>query len=78
MHTLWVENEWQEAVPRLAKYHLLCYTIFGKYILEKWLNFFLPSRKILINLIAVAGSQWVSIPSQNAKYIETYLQKIRT
>jgi hypothetical protein len=75
MHSLSVENEWQEAVPRLTKYHLSNYTFSGKYTLEKWLNFLLPSRKMPNNLIAVGRSQWFSISSQHAEYIVTYLQE---
>lgn len=75
MHTLSVENEWQEAIPRLTKYHLSNYTISGKYALEKWLNFLLPPRKMPNNLIAVGRSQWFSISSQHAEYILTYLQE---
>jgi len=75
MHTLSVENEWQEAIPRLTKYHLSNYTFSGKYTLEKWLNFLLPSRKIPNNLIAVGRSQWFSISIQHAEYVVTYLQE---
>ncbi len=75
MHTLSVENEWQEAIPRLTKYHLSNYTFSGKYTLEKWLNFLLPSRKMPNNLIAVGRSQWFSISSQHAEYMVTYLQE---
>lgn len=75
MHTLSVEHEWQEAIPRLTKYHLSNYTFFGKYTLEKWLNFLLPSRKMPNNLIAVGRSQWFSISSHHAQYIVTYLHE---
>lgn len=75
MHTLSIENEWQEAIPRLTKYHLSNYTFSGKYTLEKWLNFLLPQRKMPNNLIAVGRSQWFTITSQHAKYIVTYLQE---
>ena len=75
MHTLSVENEWQEAIPRLTKYHLSNYTFSGRYTLEKWLNFLLPSRKMPNNLIAVGRSQWFSISIQHAEYIVIYLQE---
>ena len=75
MHTLSVENEWQEAIPRLTKYHLSNYTFSGKYTLEKWMNFLLPMRKMPNNLIAVGRSQWFSISSQHAEYVVTYLQE---
>ena len=75
MQTLSVENEWQEAIPRIRKYHLSNYTFSGKYTLEKWLNFFFPSRKMPNNLIPVGRSQWFSISSQHAEHIITYLQE---
>ena len=75
MHTLSVEKEWQEAIPRLTKYHLSNYKFFGKFTLEKWLNLLLPSRKMPNNLIAVGRSQWFSISGQHAQYIITYLQQ---
>ena len=75
MHTLSVENEWQEAIPRLTKYHLSNYTFSGKYTFEKWLNFLLPSRKMPNNLTAVGRSQWFSISVQHAEYIVNYLQE---
>lgn len=75
MHTLSVENEWQEAIPRLIKYHLSDYNFWGKYTVEKCLNFFMLKRKLPDNLIAVGRSQWFSISIQHAEYIVTYLQK---
>lgn len=75
MHTLSVENEWQEAIPRLAKYHLSNYTFLGKYLLEKWLNICLPTRKIPNNLVAVGRSQWFTITSIHAEYLINYLKK---
>ena len=77
MHSLSVENEWQEAIPRLTKYHLTNYNFSGKYTLEKLINLFLPSRKMPNNLIAVGRSQWFSISSLHAEYVITYLQENR-
>lgn len=34
MHTLLAENEWQEAISKLTKYHLSNYAFSGKYTLE--------------------------------------------
>ena len=75
MHSLSVENEWQEAIPRLTKYHLTNYDFLGKYTLENILNKWLPSRKLPNNLIAIGRSQWFTITSQHAEYIITYLKK---
>ncbi|MBC7407250.1 MAG: glycosyl transferase [Arcicella sp.] len=75
MHTLSVENEWKEAIHRITKYHLSEYTFLGKYTLEKWLNLFLPLRKMPNNLVAVGRSQWFTITSTHAEYLVNYLQK---
>lgn len=75
MHTLSIENEWKEATHRITKYHLSEYTFFGKYTLEKWLNLFLPLRKMPNNLVAVGRSQWFTITSTHAEYLVNYLQK---
>ena len=77
MHSLSVENEWQEAIPRLTRYHLANFNFSGKYTLENWLNKWLPARKMPNNLIAVGRSQWFTISSQHAEYIITYLRKNR-
>lgn len=75
MHTLSVENEWQEAIPRLTKYHLCNYHFAGKHFVEKWMNKLLPSRKMPNNLIPVGRSQWFTITTEQAQYIVTYLQE---
>lgn len=75
MHTLSIEHEWQEAIPRVTKYHLSQFTFSGKFTLEKWLNLLLPSRKIPNNLVAVGRSQWFTITSTHAEYLVNYLQK---
>ncbi len=75
MHTLSVANEWQEAIPRLTKYHLSNYHFAGKHAVEKWLNILLPSRKMPNNLVPVGRSQWFTITAEHAQYIVTYLHE---
>jgi Core-2/I-Branching enzyme len=75
METLSVEHEWQEAIPRLTKYHLINYRFSGRFRVERLLNIFLPKRKIPNNLIAVGRSQWFTITPKHAQYIVTYLQR---
>ncbi|MFD1140768.1 beta-1,6-N-acetylglucosaminyltransferase [Larkinella insperata] len=69
-----VENEWQEAIPRIRKYHLTNYSIPGKHKLEKLLNSLLPDRKVPENLTLVGRSQWFTITQEAVKYILLYLQ----
>ncbi|GAB2644249.1 beta-1,6-N-acetylglucosaminyltransferase [Emticicia sediminis] len=75
MHTLSVANEWQEAIPRLTKYHLCNYHFAGKHFIEKCLNKFMPLRKMPNNLVPVGRSQWFSISAKHAQYIVEYLQE---
>lgn len=75
MHTLSIENEWQEAIPRLTKYHLSNFTFSGKFTVEKWMNICLPLRKMPNNLVAVGRSQWFTITSVHAEYLINYLKE---
>lgn len=75
MHTLSIENEWQEAIPRLTKYHLSNFTFAGKFTVEKWMNICLPSRIMPNNLVAVGRSQWFTITSVHAEYLINYLKE---
>ena len=69
-----VENEWQEAIPRIQKYHLTNYSIPGKYRLERLLNTLLPDRKPPEKLTLVGRSQWFTITQEAVKYILLYLR----
>ncbi|WP_435357019.1 beta-1,6-N-acetylglucosaminyltransferase [Emticicia sp. SJ17W-69] len=75
MHTLSVADEWQEAIPRLTKYHLCNYHFAGKHLVEKYLNILLPSRKMPNDLVPVGRSQWFTITGEHAQYIVAYLQE---
>jgi len=69
-----VENVWEEAIPRIKKYHLLNYNIPGKYKIENFINAFLPERKMPEGLVAVGRSQWFTITRNAASYIVDYLE----
>lgn len=75
MHYLFVESQWQEAIPRLEKYHLANYEIVGKYQIERLINTILPKRKMPDGLIPVGRSQWFTITPAHAKYIVDYLHQ---
>jgi hypothetical protein len=75
MEFLSVQNEWQEAIPRLTEYHLTNFTFPGKYFVQKWLNRVTPPRKMPNGLIPVGRSQWMSLTSDAVRYILDYLQK---
>lgn len=75
MHTLSVNDEWTEAIPRITKYHLANYSFRGKFTVEKMMNICLPDRKMPNGLIAVGRSQWFTITPKHAAYIVEYLKQ---
>lgn len=77
MHTLSITDEWQEAIPRITRYHLSNYQFAGRHQAEKLLNFLLPERKMPNGLIPVGRSQWFTITPTHVKYILEYLEKNR-
>ncbi len=70
---LLVEDEWHEAISRLSQYHLTEYRFLGKYLLERFIKFVSPKRKLPNDLIAVGRSQWFTITPIHASYIVAYL-----
>ena len=75
METLSVMEEWQEAIPRLTKYHFTDYRFVGVNTFEALLNLVVSKRKIPNNLIPVGRSQWFTITLEHAKYIVDYLSE---
>lgn len=73
MEYLSVDKEWHEAIPRVKKYHLINYSIPGKYALERILNAVLPDRKAPDGLRFVGRSQWFTITLSAVKYMMQYL-----
>lgn len=69
-----VENEWQEALPRLNRYFLTDYPFPGSTKIEGWINKLLPARKPPAGLVFVGRSQWFSITLEQVKYILATLQ----
>ncbi len=75
MHTLSVLNEWQEAIPRVTKYHLANMNFAGKYRTEQLLSKLLPKRSMPNGMEAVGRSQWFTIPLECSVYITDHLKK---
>jgi len=75
METLVISDEWQEAIPRLTKYHFTDSVFPGKYVAEWLLNAVLPMRKLPGDLIPVGRSSWLTIAPAAAKYIVDFLQE---
>ena len=75
MHTLSVENEWQEAITRVTQYHLPDVRFPGKHKTLGMINKLAPRRKMPMGLEPVGRSQWFTIPLPCAKYIVEYVQQ---
>jgi len=70
-----VNEAWQEAIPRITRYHLINYNFPGKHKAERILNAVLPRRKMPDNLIPVGRSQWFTITTAAVTFILYYLEK---
>ena len=75
MEYLLVEQEWQEAIPRLFKYHLAYYRFPGWNFFQRWTNRFTRLRKLPQNMLAVGRSQWFTITGEHLNYILLFLKK---
>ena len=76
MHSLSVENEWTEAIPRIKKYHLANLNLpFGKYRAEQIINAILPERKLPKGIVAMGRSQWFTASREAITYIVEYVKK---
>jgi hypothetical protein len=69
-----IYNEWNEAIPRLEKYHLTIFSFPGKSIVEYLLNLFLPKRTPPKELTYVGRSQWFTITIEHIAYIIDFLK----
>ncbi len=69
MNYLLFEPDWQEAIPRINKYHFNYYNIPGRFILQNLVNRVLPARKIPDQWTPVGRSQWFTIPMECVIYI---------
>jgi hypothetical protein len=75
-----VEDEWQDAAPRVRKYHLINWRIPGKHRLEKLTNKMLdkkliPPRKFPLDYKIVGRSNWFTLTSGAVRYIVDFLKQ---
>lgn len=75
MHTLSVQDEWQEAIPRITEYHLPDVDFPGKHKALGMINKLAPRRRMPFSLTAVGRSQWFTIPLPCVAYIVNYLRQ---
>lgn len=73
MRFLSVEEDWQEAIPRLREYHLTHYRFPGRYRLQRLLNRIMPARTMPRGLVPVGRSQWFTMAMPAVKYVTDYL-----
>jgi hypothetical protein len=74
MHSLSMDDEWQEAQPRIKKYHFDDFTFRGRFSLQRIVNFFTPSRKMPAGLKPYGRSQWFTITPDSTLYIINFLK----
>jgi hypothetical protein len=77
MHFLSVAHEWQEALPRFTRYHLMNYHFPGKYLAERLVNAIFPPRKLPKDLTLVGRSQWFTATPAGIAYIVKHLRENR-
>jgi hypothetical protein len=69
-----IYNDWEEAIPRLEKYHLTNYSFPGNTMVESILNSLLPKRMPPKELTYVGRSQWFTITIEHIEYIVDFLE----
>jgi len=74
MHSLSVTDEWQEAIPRFTRYHLLNYNFKGKYFIERLANAVLPARKLPEQMKLMGRSQWFTASRTAIVYILDHIK----
>jgi len=74
MHSLSVNDEWQEAMPRFTRYHLANFNFPGRYTAERIINAVLPTRTTPGNITLMGRSQWFTATPQSIAYIIKHLK----
>lgn len=68
-------HPWLElAKARIAKYHLTDHRFKGSIVLERLINFFMPSRRLPKKFIIVGHSTWFTLASEAAKYLVDFFE----
>lgn len=75
-----IEDEWQDAAPRVRQYHLINWRIPGKHRLEILTNKMLekklfPARKFPLDYTIVGRSNWFTLTSGAVRYILDFLDR---
>lgn len=76
MHYESVEEQWQEALPRIRQYYLSNLKIpKGTYLVEKAVNALLPKRRLPEGIVAMGRSQWFTASKESVAYIVEYIRR---
>ncbi|MES2389752.1 MAG: beta-1,6-N-acetylglucosaminyltransferase [Bacteroidota bacterium] len=75
MHALPVETEWQEALPRFTRYHLIEFQFRYRYKIQRFLNRILPARRLPAGLVPMGRSAYFTIPLEHVKYVLEYMDR---
>ncbi|TAF56941.1 MAG: glycosyl transferase [Sphingobacteriia bacterium] len=71
----YVYGDWEEAIPRIEKYHLVDYPFIGNYRIQTSINYLFPKRKMPMGYLAVGRSQWMTLSKMHVKYLLAFLQE---
>ncbi|HMG84026.1 MAG TPA: beta-1,6-N-acetylglucosaminyltransferase [Ferruginibacter sp.] len=74
MHSLSIDQEWQEAQPRIRQYHFDDFMFRGRFSLQRIINFILPLRKMPAGLKPYGRSQWFTITPESTSYIIDFIK----
>ena len=69
-----IKDEWHDAKERLTKYSLGDWKIPFKYIIQDFINKYLPSRIVPNKLEPFGWSSWFTITPISVKYVLNYLK----
>ncbi len=76
MHYESVEEQWQEALPRIRQYYFSNLKIpRGTYLVEKMVNALLPKRRLPAGIVAMGRSQWFTASRESVAYIVDYIKR---
>lgn len=74
MQFISINKDLKDYKERLIKYNLGDWKIPFKYVIQDFINFVLPNRKIPNKLVPYGGSSWFSITPVAIKYVLEYLK----
>lgn len=78
MHYESVEDQWQEALPRIRNYYFSHLQLpKGTYQVEKIANALLPKRHLPNGITAMGRSQWFTASRESIAYVVDYIKKER-